>query len=231
MWFCVILWLKKEAHMQFDSRLTKLGVNVSETPNAKWDLTIAQYQDVQEAGNKHHIFFTVRDAAGKPAPGITCVVDWVGREPNDPPTKVVTDAAGECNVPIFANLNTTLKNGPYFAFVEDQSKSDIIRGMGLPEKHHVCFLLTFAPATAAPPPPPPSLESAVIDEAKKFTWMPINDQGALYKFALAKNLGYPQTDEFEFTFNNETYVGQVYNLGIVFVKKGDWGNCKWVKKP
>ena len=61
--------------------------------------------------------------------------------------------------------------------------------------------------------------------------MPINDQGALYKFALKNDLGYPQSDEFEFPFGGDTYVGQVYNLGIVYVKKGDWGNCKWVKKP
>src|SRR5262249_43300314 len=61
-------------------------------------------------------------------------------------------------------------------------------------------------------------------------WMPINDGGALYKFALKNNLGYPQTDEFEFQVGADTYVGQVYNLGIVYVKKGDWANCKSVKK-
>ncbi len=218
--------------MQFDSRLTALGINVSETPNAKWDLTIARYQDPQESGGNHHVYFTVLDAAGKPVAGIPCVVDWVGREPGDPPTKVISDANGQCNVPLFANLNTTLKNGPYFAFVEDQNQSDVIRGLGLPEKHHVNFLLTFAPASpTSTPPPAGNLENAAIAAAKQFTWMPINTDGALYKFAQSKNLGYPQTDEFEFTFNNETYVGQVYNLGIVYAKKGDWGNVKWVKKP
>jgi len=78
---------------------------------------------------------------------------------------------------------------------------------------------------------PAPIEQAVIAAAKKYHWMPINTDGALYKFAQSNNLGYPQTDEFEFTFNNEVYVGQVYNLGIVYVKKGDWSNCKWVKKP
>jgi hypothetical protein len=71
----------------------------------------------------------------------------------------------------------------------------------------------------------------VIAEAKKRTWMPINDQAALYKFAQQNNLGYPQTDEYEFICNNASYLGQVFNLGIVYVKKGDWGNVKWVKKP
>lgn len=88
-----------------------------------------------------------------------------------------------------------------------------------------------------PPPvviqPPAQLtpEQAAIIAAKKLTWMPINTGGALYQFAEENKLGYPQTDEFEFTFNNTSYIAQVYNLGIVYVKKGDWGNCKWVKKP
>jgi hypothetical protein len=82
-----------------------------------------------------------------------------------------------------------------------------------------------------PPPPPDPVAAAAIAKAKTLTWMPINDQAALYKFAQANNLGYPQTDEFEFTFNSAGYVAQVFNLGIVYVKKGDWGNVKWVKKP
>lgn len=88
-----------------------------------------------------------------------------------------------------------------------------------------------APIVIQPPTSPSSVEQAAIAAAKKLKWMPINDQSALYKFAQDNNLGYPQTDEFEFTFNNVKYVGQVYNLGIVYVKQGDWGNCKWVNKP
>jgi hypothetical protein len=53
---------------------------------------------------------------------------------------------------------------------------------------------------------------------------------ALYRFAQLNNLGYPQTDEFEFTSGSNTYVAQVFNLGIVFVKKGDWGNVRWMRK-
>lgn len=79
--------------------------------------------------------------------------------------------------------------------------------------------------------PSQTLEQAIIARAQQFTWMPINDQAALYRFAQDNNLGYPQTDEFELVFNGTAYIIQVYNLGIVFVKKGDWGNLKWVKKP
>jgi len=78
---------------------------------------------------------------------------------------------------------------------------------------------------------PPALDQFVQTEARKYTWMPINTDAALYKFAQANKLGYPQTDEFEFTHNGAGYLGQVFNLGIVYVKKGDWGNVKWMKKP
>ncbi len=71
---------------------------------------------------------------------------------------------------------------------------------------------------------------AAITAAHKYAWMPINDQAALYKFAQANKLGYPQTDELELAFNNDKYLAQVFNLGIAYVKKGDWGNAKWVKK-
>ena len=83
---------------------------------------------------------------------------------------------------------------------------------------------------AQPPPPADPVATAAIAKAKTLTWMPINDQAALYKFAQDNDLGYPQTDEFEFTFNTAGYVAQVFNLGIVYVKKSDWGNVKWVKK-
>ena len=63
------------------------------------------------------------------------------------------------------------------------------------------------------------------------TWMPINTDAALYRFAEKTKLGYPQTDEFEFTFGGETYIGQVFSQGIGYVKKGDWGNATWVLKP
>jgi N-acetyl-anhydromuramyl-L-alanine amidase AmpD len=59
----------------------------------------------------------------------------------------------------------------------------------------------------------------------------INTQSALYKFALANNLGNPQTDEFQFQVGGVSYAGQVFNGGIVYVKIGDWGNAAWVKKP
>jgi len=116
--------------MEFDTRLTTLGVKANQTTNAIWDLTVARYQDETEAGGNHHIYFTVLDATSKPMPNITCVVDWVGRDPATRPPKSWTDANGQANVPLYANLDIHLLNGPYFAFIEDQTKSDVVTGMG-----------------------------------------------------------------------------------------------------
>ena len=71
---------------------------------------------------------------------------------------------------------------------------------------------------------------AAITAAKKLTWMPINTEAALYKFAQEENLGYPQTDEFKLNASGATYIAQVFNLGIVYVKEGNWGNVKWAMK-
>jgi N-acetyl-anhydromuramyl-L-alanine amidase AmpD len=74
-------------------------------------------------------------------------------------------------------------------------------------------------------------DASAIQAAKKLTWMPINTNAALYQYAQQKNLGYPQTDEFDVTIGTDSYVVQVFNLGIVYVKKGDWGNVQSFKKP
>ena len=220
--------------MDFDPRLTDLGISVKAAgPNATWRLVSAQYQDETQAGGNHHVYFIVLDASGKQTGGVQCIVDWVGRDPRDKPTIALSDPNQPVNFPMYANLDITLKNGPYFAFIEDQGKSDVVSGMGLPEHRHVNYVLKFAAATPGnlQPPAQMTLDQTAQAAAQKYTWMPINTDGALYKFALANNLGYPQTDEFEFPFSGDAYVGQVYNLGIVYAKKGDWGNVKWVKKP
>jgi hypothetical protein len=60
--------------------------------------------------------------------------------------------------------------------------------------------------------------------------MPVNNQAALWKFAQANGLQDQQTDEIAFTFDGESYITQVFNRGIVYVKVGDWGNIKYVPK-
>jgi hypothetical protein len=60
--------------------------------------------------------------------------------------------------------------------------------------------------------------------------MPVNNTAALWKFAKANGLQDQQTDEIEFTYNGQAYVCQVFNLGVVYCKKGDWGNVMLIRK-
>lgn len=218
--------------MQWDDRLTPLGVNFKPNANGKWSATDVRYQDDQEAQGQHHIWFTVLDENNRPRANVKVFVDWVGRDADDPPTSRLTDADGRANVDIYANLDPAKKNGPYFAYVEGTDKSDVVAGMGLPLKHHVNFLLTFAPRNAvpAPPPPPQDVPSAIEQKARSVAWMPVNNGGALWNFAKANGLQDQQTDEIPVHINGQEYLLQVFNLGIVYAKMGDWANIKIIRK-
>ncbi len=212
--------------MNWDSQLDNLGIYYRLTPNATWHLQSAVYQNEAQAQGNHIILFTVLDDQGKPKPNVACVVDWVGRDPGDVPTRMTTDAHGQANFPMFANLDVTKKNGPYFAYIDSPSTSDQVAGMGLPEHHHVNYLLTFGLQVV----PPPSLDQVALAAAKSVPWMPVNNQAALWQYAKAHNLQDQQTDEIPFTYNGEQYIAQVFNLGIVYVKVGDWANVKVIPK-
>lgn len=218
--------------MQWDDRLTPLGVNLQPTPNSKWEATSVRYQDDQEAQGQHHVWFTVLDESGKPKPQVKVFVDWIGRDADDPPTSRLTESDGRANVDIYANLDPAKKNGPYFAYVEGMDRSDIVAGMGLPLKHHVNFLLTFAPRSQTPPPPPPpqDVPTAIEQKARSVPWMAVNSGAALWNFAKANGLQDQQTDEMSVTINGQDYALQVFNLGIVYAKVGDWGNIKIIRK-
>ncbi len=77
---------------------------------------------------------------------------------------------------------------------------------------------------------PETLES-VLGASYEVHRLPINTDSALYKFAQAQNLGCPQTDETDFLVGADAYVSQVFSGGIVYVRKGDWGNVHAVGKP
>lgn len=215
--------------MEWDDRLTPLGVKSKTNENGKWTATAVRFQDEEEAQGQHHVWFTVLDENNKPKPNVKVYVDWVGRDKDDPPTERRTEADGRANVDIYANLDIHKMNGPYFAYVEGSDESDVITGMGLPEHHHVNFMLTFAPRSTTPP-PPKNVEDAILQKAKTVTWMPVNNAGALWNFAKANGLQDQQTDEIKTTINGQEYLLQVFNLGIVYAKQGDWGNIKIIRK-
>ncbi len=78
--------------------------------------------------------------------------------------------------------------------------------------------------------PVPTLEQAVMAAVKKVKWMPVNNTAALWRFAKENGLQDQQTDELPMTFMADGYIVQVFNLGIVYVKVGDWGNIKVIPK-
>jgi hypothetical protein len=229
-----------------DPRLAAMHVTVQPVNVASgqsyWKIVDAKFQDESEAGGNHNVYYTALDENGVPAPGIQVQMDWQGREANDIPTQSYTDGNGGANSAMYhgpVGWRPDDGPGPYTAWVGDPDlrgrnatsvPGERLVGAGLPMNRHVNFIVTWRRVRAGSP-PAATLEQAALVAAQKYTWMPINTDGALYKFALANHLGYPQTDEFELTFGSDTFVGQVYNGGIVYVKKGDWGSIKWVKKP
>lgn len=147
---------------RIDPRAEALGVYITNTPNAKYQIVSVGYQDQNQSQGNHNIYYTVLGADGKPMVSVPVYMDWNGRIPkDDDPTKVFTDPKGQANIGMYANLDVTLKNGPYFAFVEatvvkgvvSDIHSDIVHGMGLPEHRHVNFLLLYQVGGVVPPPP------------------------------------------------------------------------------
>ncbi len=234
--------------VEIDPRLAPMHVTVQPIQVAPdqpyWKIVAVRYQDENESGGNHNVYCTVLDELGVPAIGVPIRLDWQGREPGDTPSTVSTDGNGNGNVAIWAGQRGWRPEegpGPYTVWVGDPDlrgnepthiRGEKLVGMGLPMNRHVNFIVTWQKSTGHNGNGEGgNVEQAIQSAAGKLSWMPINTDGALYKYAMAQNLGYPQTDEFQVTVGSDTYVAQVYNLGIVYVKKGDWGNCHWIKKP
>lgn len=88
----------------------------------------------------------------------------------------------------------------------------------------------WTPKPAGGPVPADAAGAGAVMAAAQRKWMPVNTDSALYKFAQAHDLGYPQTDEFEFTLEDGAYLGQVYADAFVYTQKGDWANVRMLPK-
>ncbi len=222
---------------QIDPRATWLGIE-SPTGYPKWECLQAGYRDAEESDGSCNIYVVLLRGDGSPAPNVKVWQDWI-----DERVPKQTDADGKCDFFMSPDSNFDSakgQRGVYKVYIGTaETPSDTVTGMGLPlskepfsEKRQVNYDLVFQYRDAPAPPPPPvqTLEQAVIAEALKHDWMPINTDAALYKAAQTWKMGYPQTDEFKLTFGGAIYIAQVFNLGIAYVKKDDWGNVKWVAK-
>lgn len=221
--------------LMLDSRLLReVRVTVALAPvppgQSYWKLISALYQDPEESGGNVNIVCYVQNEFGRPAVNQK-VVQAFGTDSADG----LTDGQGHIDFPMTGASSFSPdrgENGPYSAFVSG-FPSDRVLGMGLPLRRHVQYLLTWRKVTAGDSSNPPvDLDKAARDAAiARKPWLAINTEAALYKFAQAKGLGYPQTDEFEFRIGGDSYLAQVFNLGIAYVKQGDWANIRSVAKP
>ena len=129
--------------LEWDPRLDALGVRLERSESSRaWRLISAQYLDQTESGGKHNVFYTALNADGGPAANVRFTLDWEGRRADENPCITTTKADGTADCPIFTMLHPELKDGPSFATTVDEP-GDVVRGMGLPMNHHVCYLLTY----------------------------------------------------------------------------------------
>jgi len=143
----------------WDSRLNGLGVQlVLATPQpgqTYWRLVRAIFQDVNESGGRHHVYFQALDDSWQPLAGEQACVAWPDGE-DCVITNTETDPTLWANVPMWADYNPNLgQRGPYEAHMA--GISDRVTGLGLPLKQHVSFLLTFQRRVAPGSPSPPLL--------------------------------------------------------------------------
>jgi hypothetical protein len=128
--------------LEWDWRLDALGVSVEPAQvrpgQAYWKLVRAEYEGPGESNDTHQIFYRVVDQHNKPMEYQKVFQSW-----GDGQTDAITNEAGETNIPIWASYAPDRdERGPYSAWI-DGLPSDRVTGMGLPQKHHVSFRLTW----------------------------------------------------------------------------------------
>ncbi len=77
----------------------------------------------------------------------------------------------------------------------------------------------------------PQVATVALVAAQSLNWLPVFTDGALYKYARTHALGYPQTDEFEFSVQAQSYKGQVFSNGIAYVWTRNFNQVFSVPKP
>ncbi len=120
----------------------------------KWECLEVKYNDPSEAQGDRNIYVTVLEADGTPSIGTKV---WLNTGVPEDRGSQVTKGNGQCDFQQTGDSSfdpNRGERGPYVVFVGSESKSDIVRGLGLPLKRHVNYYLTFRRTSAAPPPPP-----------------------------------------------------------------------------
>lgn len=127
---------------ELDPRLSPLGVQVSTAMVVPgmlyWRLVRAVYIDSQEAGGSHDIYYCLIDENGEPVAGQRVLQAW-----GEGQVDALSGEDGQAMIPIWAAYAPDRGEiGPYTAWV-DGLPSDRVTGLGLPQKRHVSFRLTW----------------------------------------------------------------------------------------
>jgi hypothetical protein len=135
--------LTKTPSLSWDERLDELGVTLqpaTDCTNGCWRLITARLEDDQESGGNHNIFSRLYGESGDMIAGAPWHAAWP-----DGDIELFTKAPPEwADFPIFACYNPERGPGAYYAYAgSDQSKSDVVRGMGLPQCLHVNYRLEW----------------------------------------------------------------------------------------
>ncbi len=219
------------AYVNFwDPRLDKLNIKLVAAPNPTYRLVEAYFQDstdpenptdkeASESKNGIKIMVGVRDARGRALTNVRVIQAFPGEEAfalTTPAGNVEFDMSGDSSFDPKKN-----QAGPYTIFMRGGDK---VTGLGLPLKQHVQYNLKFQQVPVTVP-----LDKFDVGVAAKIALantygIPLNTEAALAKFAIQNKLGIPLTDEIEFKWKGESYVGQMWSGGAVYCKKGDFGN-------
>lgn len=117
----------------WDSRLDALGIRLISAPPVTghpiWRLVEARWESPEEAGGLHHVFIRLLDEEGHPVVGQQVQLLW-----GDGSAEAQTNETG-ANFPLYGPV------GEYS--VQVAGVSDRVVGLGLPQKRHVNYRLTF----------------------------------------------------------------------------------------
>lgn len=220
-------------YLQFwDPRLDKLNIKLVPAVNPTFRLVEAYFQDskdplnpndkeASEAKNNIRIMVGVVDARGRALSNVRVIQHF-----GDEDAFALTNPAGYVDFDQSGDSSFDPNKGQSGAYTIFVPGGDKVAGLGLPLKQHVQYLLKFqqVPKTVV-------LDGFDVGVAAKIALantygIPLNVEAALAKHALAHKLGIPLTDEIEFQWKGESYVGQMWSGGAVYCKKGDFGNIQ-----
>lgn len=141
-----------EPEMEWDPRLDPLHVTyhpAADCSQGCWRLRSARYEDPTESNGTHNIYARLLDGTGKQMGG----APWHSAWP-DGDVRILSKPAPEwADFPMYAWYYWEQGPGPYRSYAGDaESRSDSVRGMGLPVRQHVNFRLTWQ--WVEPPPTP-----------------------------------------------------------------------------